>query len=421
MIVIRLLAKVCYVKGKDRNMTIQRLVLITLVLVGVVGLGNSVVHAAGPCVHPAGAGRCFSSIQAAVDAANNGDRISIRAGRYSEQVTIIDKDLTLVGQSGAVIQAPADMEDTLSSVSGVEGRPIILVARGEVTIRDLTIDGANSAEDNPFLEGITFINASGVIRNNLIKDIGFGEPRLPIINGEPSYQGQGILVVNLEATLRTVTIAENRVVNHNNNGITVFAEADPNNPTTTSLIAHIVDNTVIGLGPNNVIDQWGIFLGGFNFADPQFSITGTLRGNQVRDQLTLAPYPLPGTGIVMFNTYNMEIADNMIENVNIGLAANQAISAQIIDNQMSGVRQDVTGSIGILLSGRDTRVTENRFQKLEIGMLLLVEDPDLGSALNTALDENRFENVAVDVLTGPGASSALASQPLRIRPKSPIR
>ncbi len=50
----------------------------------------------------------------AVDAANAGDQISIGAGKYIEQVTIIDKDLTLVGQTGAVIQAPADMEDTQS-------------------------------------------------------------------------------------------------------------------------------------------------------------------------------------------------------------------------------------------------------------------------------------------------------------------
>jgi hypothetical protein len=30
-----------------------------------------------------------------------------------------------------------------------------------------------------------------------------------------------------------------------------------------------------------------------------------------------------------------------------------------------------------------------------------------GSALNTAMDENRFENVGVDVLTGAGSSGAL--------------
>jgi hypothetical protein len=36
--------------------------------------------------------------------------------------------------------------------------------------------------------------------------------------------------------------------------------------------------------------------------------------------------------------------------------------------------------------------------------MLLVEDAMFGSALNTALNENRFEHVGAEVLTGPGAS-----------------
>lgn len=398
-------------------MMIRRMALVFLVLVGIMGLGNSVVQAAGSCVHPAGAGQCFTSIQAAIDAADDGDRISIRAGRYIEQITINDKDLTLIGQPGAVIQAPPEMQDTLSPVAGVPGRPIILVTDADVTIRGLTIDGANSAEQNEFLEGIAFINAGGVIRENLVKDIGFGEPRLPIVDGQPRYQGDGILVVNFAATPRVVTIAENRVVNFNSNGITVFAQADVNDPSTSNLTAHVIDNTVTALGPNDVIDQWGIYFAGFGFADPQFSITGTLRGNRVRDQLTISPYPLPGIGIVTINTYNVEIAGNTIENINVGLAVNQAFNGQILHNQISGPRQDVTGATGLLLSGNSIQVAENRFKKLELGIFLFVDDSNFGSALNTAMDENRFDNVALDVITGPGASTALTARTPMIQPK----
>ena len=102
-------------------MMIKRLALVTLVLLGMAGLGNSIVYAVGICVHPAGAGNCFTSIQAAVDAANDGDRISIRAGRYIEQITISDKDLTLLGQSGAVIEAPPDMQVSPSTGACVSG------------------------------------------------------------------------------------------------------------------------------------------------------------------------------------------------------------------------------------------------------------------------------------------------------------
>jgi hypothetical protein len=399
-------------------MRIKRLapVLVVVVLLGTAGLGNGVVQAANLCVDPAGAGGCFTSIQAAVDAADDGDRISIRAGRYVEQVTIIRKDLTLVGQPGAVIQAPADMEQTLLPECGCESRSIVAVAGAEVTLRDLTIDGANSAEDNEFLEGISFVNAGGVIRNNLVKDVGFGEPTLPIVDGEPIYQGDPIVVVNLEATHRTVTIADNRVVNYNNNGITAVAVADPNDPAVANLTVHVLDNTVIGLGANDVIDQYGIFLLGFNFADPQFNITGTVKGNRVRDVVTLASFPLPGIGIVVFDTYNVEVAENVVDNANVGVDATLAFNARIVRNQIGGPRQ-AAGSAGLLLSGSDTRVAKNRFKNLESGIVLLVEDPDLGSALNTVLNDNRFQDVDADVVTGPGASGVATTSVARIRSK----
>ena len=114
----------------------KQLILLILILTVMAGLGNSVAYAASLCVHPNGANRCFTSIQAAVDAANSGDRIIIRAGKYIEQVTIAGKDVTLVGRDGAVLQAPADMQDTLSPIFGFPGRPVLLVSL------DLTESGA---------------------------------------------------------------------------------------------------------------------------------------------------------------------------------------------------------------------------------------------------------------------------------------
>ena len=385
-------------------MRTRKFVMLGLILLVLIGLGNSVAYASSLCVHPTGAGRCFTSIQEAVDAAKNGDRIIIRAGKYVEQVTINGKDLTLLGRSGAVIQAPAEMEDTLSPLFGFPGRPILLVTDAEVTVRDLIINGANSAESNPFLQGITFLNAGGVIRGNVVKDVGFGEPRLPLDeNGEPVYQGDAIVVINFLAAPRTVEITENRVANFNNNGILVDAEADLNDPFAANLTVHVTDNMVVASGPTEAIDQWGIFIGGFGFADPQSSVTGTIQGNRLRDLVTVGEHPLPSIGIVMFNPANLEVSNNTIENVNIGLAANRVLGAQIVHNQITGPGPDVFGSSGLLISGTDSYVFENRFRKLDAGILLLVEDPDLGSALNTVMDENRFDHVAMDIMTGPGA------------------
>ena len=391
-------------------MRIKQFVMLALILVVMAGLGNSVAYAASLCVHPTGAGQCYTSIQAAVDAANSGDRIILRAGKYVEQVTISGKDLTLVGRSGAVIQAPAEMQDTLSPIFGFPGRPILLVTDAEVTVRDLTIDGANSAENNPFLQGIVFLNAGGVIRGNLVKDVGFGEPRLPLDeNGEPVYQGDAIVAINFMATLRTIFITENRVVNFNNNGILVDAEADFNDPAVANLTVHMTDNTVVGAGPTEAIDQWGIFIGGFGFADPQFSLTGTVKGNRIRDLVTVGSFPLPSIGVVMFNPYNLEVKQNTIENVNIGLAANQVFGAQIAHNQIAGPGPDVFGSAGLLISGSDSSVFENRFRKLDSGILLFVEDPQLGSAVNTIINKNRFDNVMMEIMTSPGAPAMMAA------------
>ncbi len=403
-------------------MLIRRIALITLLLLAMVASQSTLAQAAGLCVHPAGAGRCFTSIQAAVDAAEDGDHITIRSGKYVEQVTIFDKDLTLIGQPGAIIQAPSGMQDTLSAVGGVEGRPVILVTEAEVTLRNLTIDGLNSAEENPFLEGIVYVNAGGLMRNNQIRNMGFGEPTLPIVDGWPSYQGNGIVAANLSATPRTINIFDNYIAGFNSVGITVFANADPNNPSVTTLTANIVDNVVTAQGANDVIDQWGIFLGGYDFAEPQFSVTGTIKGNRVSDTLTLAPYPLPGVGIATLYTYNLDISDNEIENANVGLGANLAFSDRVAGNQITGPQQAVQGSTGLILSGSDTAVQENRFRKLDLGLMLVVDDPMFGSATNISMDENRFEKVGVDALTGaisfaPLTANTLKAQPLEIQPK----
>lgn len=386
------------------------LLIVLALLLCVAVLGNGVAHASGfLCVSPTGAGRCYSSIQSAVDAANDGGWITIRAGIYVEQVTISGKNLNLVGQHGATVQAPAAMEDTLSPIAGAEGRPIILVYNADVTTRGLTVDGANSAEANPFIQGITFINANGMIRGNVVKNVGFGTPTLPVIDDFPIYMGEGIVVVNFDPSLRTVTVMENWVTNYNASGITVFAEADPNDPTLSNLTVHVLRNTVVGAGPTDAIDQWGIFFGGYNFADAQYSITGSIKGNHIKNQVTVAPYPFPGIGILSYSTANVEMSGNVIENVNAGFIANQASGAQIVYNQIAGPAGDPTGSTGLLISGNNSYVYKNQFKTFEIGTLLFIEDFDFGTAYSTVLDDNRFDNVAMDILTGQGAPTEMLS------------
>jgi hypothetical protein len=177
------------------------------------------------------------------------------------------------------------------------------------------------------------------------------------------------------------------------------------------LTAHITDNVVIAQGANDVIDQWGIFLGGYNFSDPQFSVTGTIRGNTVSNALTVAPHPLPGVGIATLFTHDLAVAENSVENVNLGIVSNVSAAAAITHNQIFGPKMQGTGTMGLIFSGSDTFVSENRFKSLDVGLLLMVEDPAYGSALNTALDDNTFEKTGVDIMTG--ALTPVSAQSMR--------
>jgi hypothetical protein len=349
--------------------------IVLALALGVALLGSSAAYASGLCVSPTGAGHCFKSIQAAVDAAHDGSQILIQPGKYVEQVTIAGKNLSLIGRHGATIQAPAAMEDTLSAIAGMEARPILLVAEAKVTVRDLVIDGANSVASNPFMYGIAFINADGSIRGNVVRNIGFGTPTLP---EDGSYQGEGIVVVNFGATPRTVTIAENYVANYNASGITIFAQGMPEDPTLGALTVNVVNNTVVGSGSNPVLPQWGVFFGGYEGAQ----MAGSLKGNRIRDLLTVDQYPAPGAGIAMKDTTNVEVSDNVIENADMGLS----------------------------VSGMGTQVLDNRFKRVSNGILLFVDFPDYGSAVGTVLEDNRFENVYMDIMTGPAMMFKAAAQ-----------
>ena len=82
------------------------LAAVTLVLMTIGFLPRSV--AAAPCVTvtPDGSRRCYTTIQAAVNAAPNGATLNISPGTYIEQVNIHEKTLTING-NGATVRVPA--------------------------------------------------------------------------------------------------------------------------------------------------------------------------------------------------------------------------------------------------------------------------------------------------------------------------
>ena len=90
----------------------------------------------------------YTTIQAAINAANPLDIIDVKAGTYVEQVTI-SKDLTLQTSEGAVVRGFANMPQDCTSPSLADNHPIICVNNSAtVTIDGFTVDGDLKGDTN---------------------------------------------------------------------------------------------------------------------------------------------------------------------------------------------------------------------------------------------------------------------------------
>ncbi|HYE79488.1 MAG TPA: right-handed parallel beta-helix repeat-containing protein, partial [bacterium] len=114
-------------------------------------------RAATITVCPAGPPTCdYSSIQAAINAASDGDVIAVGAGTYNESLRI-DKELTIDGDSpGSVI----------INVSG-ENSAGIRTRANNVTLQDFTVTGAASSYSVK-IEGINGVPATGIVIDNVV-------------------------------------------------------------------------------------------------------------------------------------------------------------------------------------------------------------------------------------------------------------
>ncbi len=110
-------------------------------------------QAANICVNTGGTNGCYSSIQAAINAASAGDTITVEAGTYNEDITI-DKSVTLVSASGAAS----------TIISGTSGNTVITIQADGVTIDGFTIKSGRFAVYANDHSNIT-------IRNNIITDV----------------------------------------------------------------------------------------------------------------------------------------------------------------------------------------------------------------------------------------------------------
>jgi len=149
-----------------------KIVYVALALVLAFSLAAVIVpaspaQAATLCVNPSGTGGCYSSIQAAIDAANpaGGDTIVVAAGTYNENVIVSVANLTLRGANEGK-SAGANPE--------TRGSESIIIGGITIQFNDVVIDGFRI--DSTGSSGI-YINGgtSGhTISNNVVYGPGIG-------------------------------------------------------------------------------------------------------------------------------------------------------------------------------------------------------------------------------------------------------
>jgi nitrous oxidase accessory protein NosD len=344
---------------------------LAFVLAAVAGSKAAVIHV------PAD----YSTIQAAVDAAHSGDTIRIAAGTYRGQVLIARKNLRLVGEPGAVLEAVEGMAPTFAPYGDSNVRTLLGIALCDnVTVSGLTLDGRHLADANaPQMAGVIFHGSSGRVENCFFKGFrprsGPGAPGGACAAGNFPYLGR---------PLQELQVLNNRFEdNHRSIGMT--ANSDPND---IRLRFRIQGNIITGVGPTDTGLQNGIEI--------YDGTTGEISNNTITDYF----YTGGGLGFSLgidATSAGMPVryTHNFFQNNQVGLFTQYGQGSQFVNNTFEGP------GYGIVTSDSGDQIVNNQFTGSTIGIGLLGLDPDFGTTLGIASDAtliaNRFCNVAVPI------------------------
>jgi Ca2+-binding RTX toxin-like protein len=315
------------------------------------------------------------SIQAAVNAAVNGDTIEIAAGTYREQVTINGKDLTIHGAGdgvgGTTIESPDAASLVVNATDPNAARPnkfavVAVTGPTNVTIDGLAVDGRGQGFQNRAdydFVGVYVLNSDAVINgvavSNIFSSQLFGAQRnISIIatSHDAAHGGNGP---------HTVTIEHSTVSNFQKEGILVNG---------ATLTADIHDNTITGtVTPNQ--SQNGMQIGSSG------AFAGT-KGTIDHNTITNIDNPNGGaSGILVFH------AD---------------ASLAITNNNVSGTNPNDQNSGIVVLDSNGGIVQGNSISSFAAALT----DEDVFGPETTVLSHsgNIYTNNAINILLAPEAA-----------------
>ncbi|MDB5471670.1 MAG: hypothetical protein JWR84_3230 [Caulobacter sp.] len=313
---------------------------------GIDALGvEKVVDASGDVFWLVSAG---GSIQAAVNAAADGDTILIAAGNYREQVIIDNRDLSIVASDGAVLESPDHAAITSAGAYSV----LAIINGSNVTVDGLTIDGRHQGgtTGNLFATqqfgGVAFLDSDGAFRDGAISGM------TNAVLGPYQY-GYGVIARSTGAE-HHVEISDTEISDYQKNGIDARG---------AGLVVDIYDNTVTGQGATSTIGQNGVVLVG--------GVEGVIDDNTI-SSIGFIPGFNTAVGILVFG--------------------NGAASLDITNNAIT--MADTGSDTGInLVSSEGAVITGNIITDANIG---ISQNSDLNTPLDgPSLDNNTFVNVDI--------------------------
>jgi flagellin-like protein len=254
----------------------------------------------------AGSDNCeFATIQNAVDNASSGDTIQVYDGTYDENTLVIDKQVTITGetQSGVVITASTPQTCTFDSCN-------VHVTAPGVSIDTLTIESSNSnygilnSGSNIYLADTTHTSAA---RNTILSYGGGGTLTQSTIKDARAQLGAGSVISDNTATAGAILTGGGDSTLRNNTakngaGLSVSTGSTP---------ALIEENTITNT-------ESGIYVGIDGTTVPDNVVTGTeFEGINIQANNTVVEYNTvkDGTGS---NSVGIEVRSGYNDNPTTG-------------------------------------------------------------------------------------------------------
>ncbi|WP_374944747.1 tandem-95 repeat protein, partial [Sphingomonas sp.] len=229
----------------------------------------------------------YTTIQAAVDAAADGDTILVADGVYVEQVTVSGRaNLTIEAAVGATVTVKSPDVLGSSGTSGRYGEAVYAVVgvtgSTGIVLRNIAIDGdyngdsmraADGGASNGYeLTGVAYLQSSGTLDNVDVAKIGDS----PTPNYFGDQRGSGLFIDGTGTSGLAVEVANSAISDFQKTGVLIFAVA-----------VDFHDNSVAGIGATGLTGQNGIQIG---------DASGTISGNTVGG----LGYVVPNGGVAYY-------------------------------------------------------------------------------------------------------------------------